>query len=294
MTIATTPAQAAGVRSRVSIGKLFLDKIDLASILALCSRAVEEKQAHHIVTANLQFLSTARKNGAFAKVVNQADIVVADGMPLVWLSKLHGTPLPERITGHDLLHRGAELAAAKGYTIFLLGGAPGSAERSARRLQSLYPGLKIAGTFQGDFGDDGLGASESIEEATMARLRDAKPDFLFVALGCPKQEYWIRRHIDLIKVPVCVGIGSVLDVVAGQRNRAPRWMQRTGLEWLYRLKQEPLRLGRRYLLRDAPTVMRLGSAGVVRRLRSRRHAQPAPTYTVAEARPQLAPGRKQP
>jgi N-acetylglucosaminyldiphosphoundecaprenol N-acetyl-beta-D-mannosaminyltransferase len=256
---------------RVQIGALRLHRVGLSSILEQISQFLEEKRPRQVVTVNLQFLSTAAKNRTFAEVVNSADLVVADGMPLLWLSRLLGTPIPQRVTGHDLLHHCAALAAQRGFTLFFLGATSVTAEKATRRLQEMYPGLKIVGSYQGSFSQDGYGLSESDERGALDAIRRCGPDFLFVALGCPKQELWIHRHRQEIEVPVCIGIGGVLDVLAGRLRRAPSWMQRMGLEWLYRLQQEPGRLWKRYLTQDFLTALKITAAITLKRTVNLRH-----------------------
>ncbi|MBI4202806.1 MAG: WecB/TagA/CpsF family glycosyltransferase [Chloroflexi bacterium] len=221
-----------------------------------------------MVTANLQFLSLARKNAEFAGIVNRAETVVADGMPLLWLSRLMGTPIPQRITGHDMLHLCAQLAVREGYSMAFLGGAPGVGDRAAQRLQALYPGLHFAGAFQGNFTSEGYGVQRQDEEELVERVHAKRPDFLLVALGCPKQEFWISRHIQAVGATVCIGVGSVLDVLAGRTRRPPPWMQRAGLEWSYRLLREPRRMWRRYLLGDMPTLLGLAPKALAQRRRN--------------------------
>ena len=255
-------AEAPAARGRVRIGGLDLDRVGLAEVLEMARASIQQRRPCHIVTVNLQFLSVAERDPAFAQVVNGADVVVADGVPVLWLSRLLGAPIPQRVTGHDLLYGCAALAAQEGYSLFFLGAEPEVAEAATRRLDALFPGLRVAGTHQGAFTPDGYGATEAEERGAVEAVRDARPDILFVALGCPKQEYWASRHLHEVEVPVCAGIGGVLDVLAGRRQRAPTWMQRAGLEWLFRLQQEPRRLLGRYLGDGVPTSLRLGAAAL--------------------------------
>ncbi|MEX2598242.1 MAG: WecB/TagA/CpsF family glycosyltransferase, partial [Dehalococcoidia bacterium] len=199
-------------------------------------------------------LGTARRDPGFAQVVRDAGLVVADGMPVRWLSLIQHSRAGERITGHDLLHACADLAVRRGYTVGFLGSAPGVAECAVDVLAARHPGLKVAGIFRGDFHSDGTPVDLAAADAMIASIRQARPDMLFVALGCPKQEMWSARHQRLAGVPVTVGIGGVLDVLAGRFKRAPHWVQRAGMEWAYRLSQDPKRLWKRYLLQDIPTL----------------------------------------
>jgi N-acetylglucosaminyldiphosphoundecaprenol N-acetyl-beta-D-mannosaminyltransferase len=211
------------------------------------------------VTVNLDFLAIARRNTRFLDTLNRADLAVADGMPLVWASQLQGRPLPERVTGVDLVDASCQVAEETGHGVFLLGAGPGVAEAAARTLQERYPGLRIAGVYTPPFGP--LTPEEDARIVEM--IRAAAPGILFVALGAPRQDQWIRAHRHLLGVPVAMGVGCVFDLLAGVVDRAPTWMQRTGLEWAFRLGQEPGRLWRRYIVNDIPTFGRLVVASLL-------------------------------
>ena len=165
---------------------------------------------------------------------------MADGKPLVWASRMQGTPLPERVAGSDLIFHLCE-EAAEGFRVFLLGGGEGVAEQAAQRLVERYPGLQIVGTECPPFRE----LTPDEEAALLDRIRRAAPDLLFVAFGQPKGERWIIRHLEGLGVPVSVQVGASLDFAAG-RVRRPRWMQKSGLEWVFRLSLEPQRLAGRY------------------------------------------------
>jgi len=206
--------------------------------------------SHQLVTVNLDFLRLAHENKEFRGIINRSDLAVADGMPLVWASRWMGAPLPERVTGVELVDRMCELAARKGYSVFLLGGADGVADGAADVLKARYPGLRVAGTYSPPMG---FGADEDHKMVEM--LRAAQPDMLLVAFGAPKQDNWIAAHRHELNVPVAVGIGGVFNFLTGRVRRAPSWMQRTGLEWFYRFAQEPTRLWRRYFMMDMPIMV---------------------------------------
>ena len=254
---------------RVPIGPLQIDRVPLSAVPGLLAGFASQGSPHQIVTANLQFLGVASRDAAFAEIVNRADLVVADGVPLLGLSRIIGRPIPDRITGHDLLQIAAGVAAQRGYSIAFLGAALEVARQAARRLREMHPGLGPVSTHQASISLDGYGRSQQDERRLVDSLRLSRPHFLFVALGCPKQEFWIARHLHEVGVPVCVGVGGTLDVLAGRLKRAPRWMRRAGLEWSYRLGQEPQRLWKRYLLGDMPTLCRLGVAALSSRSRPR-------------------------
>lgn len=220
---------------------------------------VQDGQCHQIVTVNLDFVRIARSDAPFRAAVQGADLAVADGVPVVWMSRLLRTPVPERVTGVDIVERGAALAAAKGYRIFLLGAEPGVADLAAAELCRRNPGLVVAGTYAPPMGE--FSAEEATRIATA--ITSAKPDLLFVAFGAPKQDVWIHQHLHDLGVPVCVGIGGVFNFLAGRTPRAPRAVQRVGLEWAYRLIHDPRRLFRRYILHDLPLFLTLVSAACI-------------------------------
>ncbi len=193
--------------------------------------------AAHMVTADTPALARAIDHADFRDVVNAAHMVKADGIGVVWAARVLGLPVRDRIPGIDLMEELCRLSAEKGYRVFFLGGEPGVAAQAARRLAARFPGLAVAGTHHGYFG-------ASDEPAVLDLIRAARPDILFVALGSPLQDYWIRQHLNELEVPVCVGVGGSLDVFAGRLRRAPIWMRRLGLEWLYRAIQEPWRMRR--------------------------------------------------
>lgn len=229
-----------------------IDAITRAEALARLDRFVHEGRPRQVVTVNLDFLRLAQRDEPFRAALDSADLVVADGMPVVWLSKLSGTALPERVAGVDLFDDCARLAAARGYRVFLLGAGPGVANEAAAVLQRRHPGLVIAGTIA----PPSWPFLAETDAAMVEAVRAARPAMLFVALGAPRQELWIAAHLHELGVPVCVGVGGSFDLLAGRLRRAPGWMQRAGLEWLFRLGQEPGRLWRRYLLGDLPLLAR--------------------------------------
>jgi N-acetylglucosaminyldiphosphoundecaprenol N-acetyl-beta-D-mannosaminyltransferase len=235
-----------------------VDSIRLDQLAVLLRHFVASGRPHQIVTVNVDFVRIARQDAPFRDALGRADVAVPDGMPLVWLSRLLGQPLSDRITGVDVLEQGAAIAAAQGYSIFLLGAEPGVADKAAAVLCERYPGLRIAGTYA-----PAIGTFTKEENARMVELiRSAQPDLLFVAFGAPRQDVWIAAHREELNVPVSVGIGGSFNFLAGRIPRAPVWLQRAGLEWAYRLSREPGRLWRRYLLGDLPTLYRIVARGL--------------------------------
>jgi N-acetylglucosaminyldiphosphoundecaprenol N-acetyl-beta-D-mannosaminyltransferase len=226
---------------------------------------IEAGRPTYFITGNVHYAMLSHENSDLRVINAQAAFILADGAPLVWASRWQGTPLPERVAGADLIFELSAEAARKGYRLFLLGGADGVAEEAARRLRERYPGLKIVGTECPPFRQ-----STPEEEADLIkRIRAAKADILFVAFGQPKGERWINRNLQALAVPVSVQVGASLDFAADRVRRAPRWMQKCGLEWAFRLGLEPRRLFGRYV-RNARFIARM-IAHDMRRATSRTH-----------------------
>ncbi|HEX8323131.1 MAG TPA: WecB/TagA/CpsF family glycosyltransferase [Tepidisphaeraceae bacterium] len=202
-----------------------------------------------VVTPNLDIIRRCTRDLKFAALVSEADLVVPDGTPLIWASRLAGTPLPQRIAGSDLIRSLTAGAATAGRSIFLLGGMPGAAEGAARVLQAASPGLKVAGTYCPP-----LGFENNPDEMTrISRLLvETAPDIVWVALGSPKQENLINRLRDVLPRAWWLGVGISFSFLTGEVRRAPRWAQKLGMEWLHRLSQEPKRLAKRYLVDGLP------------------------------------------
>ena len=259
------PARAAPV-ARLAIGHVPVDVVTLDGALDAIARLVEARRGGAVFTPNVDHVVKAERDAELRAAYARADLSLADGMPLVWASRLLGRPLPERVAGADLVLPLAARAAERGWSIYLLGGAPGDAERAAAELVR-RSGVRIAGVDAAriELGDDG--AAE--RRAVLDRIRAAAPDLVYVALGAPKQELWIHRHRTELGPAVLLGVGASLAFIAGTVPRAPRWMARAGLEWLHRLGHEPRRLWRRYLVDDVAFVPILARA-VLRRGRSAR------------------------
>jgi N-acetylglucosaminyldiphosphoundecaprenol N-acetyl-beta-D-mannosaminyltransferase len=196
-----------------------------------------------VATANLDFWLNSLADQHLHRIIAGCSLVLPDGMPLVWASGLMGCPLAERVTGVDIVPRLAELSARKGYGIFLLGGKGDVAERAAKLLEKKYPGVRIVGTYSPS--EEHIARLDHSD--ILSRIHAAKPDILLVALGNPKQEKWIWIHRKRLGVPVAMGVGGSFEILVGDVRRAPKLIQRCGLEWLMRLAQEPSRLGPRYL-----------------------------------------------
>ena len=221
-----------------------IDAVDLESAMARIETAIGTGSRIQIATVNLDFLVQAQRSAELRSVLNQSDLNIADGMPVVWLSKLAGRDLPGRTAGSDLVPLALSRLAARHARVFLLGGEGAVAIDAARRLEQIYPGLVVAGHCEPP-----RASIDRMPNRSIIRLiRHSRPDVLLVALGNPKQELWIARHLQQLDVSVAIGVGCTLDIMAGRVRRAPGWMQKVGLEWLFRLMQEPGRLFRRYAI----------------------------------------------
>lgn len=231
-------------RSRVRIGQLWIDCLTFKGAMDEIERLIEAREGGSVFTPNVDHVVQAEENAAFREAYEVASLCLADGQPLVWASRLLGTPLPERVAGSDLIWPLIERAAQRHWTVYLIGGGPGVAEAAALEMQKRH-GVRIAGV---DSPKISL-VPTAAESSTIERICAAHPDVVLVALGAPKQELWIHRASKRIRPAVAVGVGAALDFVAGRVPRSPRWMSAAGLEWLFRLTLEP-RLAPRYLVRD--------------------------------------------
>lgn len=237
------PARAYSATPPIAILGVPFDNVTTAETVDLIERMIASGQPHYLVTANVDFLVQAQADVELRRILFDAHLVLCDGTPLVWASRLLGNPLPERVAGADLVPLLMRVAAAKGYRIFFLGATTDSASRAVENLKRLHPNLVIAGHYSPPFNK----LLEMDHDEIARRIREARPDMLFVSLGCPKQEKWIAMHYRSLGVPVCAGVGATIDFLAGTVKRAPVWMHRVGLEWVYRLCQEPRRLLSRYV-----------------------------------------------
>lgn len=247
-------AEGAAPGRRVILDGIQLDPWDLPAVMAELEEACAKRLPLQIMTVNVNYLTLARKKPFFRQVLQSAGLAVVDGRLLLWILRLAGEGAPRQVTGHDLVHASIPLAAARGWRIYLLGGAPGVAEGLAARLASENPGLAVKGSDGGRFTETGGNDGNAELVAQVAAFR---PHLLFVALGNPKQDCWIHDNITAVGGPVAIGVGGVFDTLTGSLPRAPRWMQVAGLESLFQLCIEPGRYARRYLIEDPPTLLRL-------------------------------------
>ena len=224
----------------------------LEEISAVCASPTRREDVFHIITLNLDILRMAVEDAAFRDVLSKATRVVADGVPIIWISRILGQPLPQRINGTDLVWDLSRLSAVSEIRLFLFGSTNQVLTESKTRIEALFPDTKIAGTWAPPMGE----WSQGDNEKAIQEIQSARADVLLVALGAPKQEQWISQWAPLTGVRVAVGVGGSLDIISGRYRRAPVWAQGSGFEWLFRLMQDPARLFSRYLVQDAPTLFR--------------------------------------
>ncbi len=228
-------------RNKADILGCRVDRVTLEEGIAHIKGLIRRGRPAQVITLNAEIIYQAQNNSDLKAIINQADLVTPDGIGIVWGGRRLGYEFKERVTGIDLLSRLCREALVEGWKIYLLGSAPGVAEKAGQCLVNNFPGLQICGSHHGYFKNDDI-------PAIISEIRQTAPHILFVSLGAPKQEEWISNYKEQLGVPVSVGVGGSLDVVAGLKQRAPRWMIRLNLEWLYRLMSEPSRIRRQMAL----------------------------------------------
>ncbi len=231
------------LRRRIGILGVPINNLTLDEAVEILDLYIQEGSFRQIATANVDFLIKARQDNELMEVLHHCSIVLADGMPLIWASRLLGTPLRERATGADLVPRLVELAAARSYSIYLLGAEENHSRAAAEWIRKTHPKARLVGRYSPPLAD----LEEMDHEYILRSIEQARPDILLVAFGNPKQEKWLAMHRHRLRVPVCVGVGASLNFLSGAHRRAPLWMQNCGLEWLHRLSREPMRLAPRYV-----------------------------------------------
>jgi N-acetylglucosaminyldiphosphoundecaprenol N-acetyl-beta-D-mannosaminyltransferase len=245
---------AAGFRSsrlsgfnvgRVNLFGIELDALRMdEAVRVIISLAREGGRCAFVVTPNVDHLMLIERTPALRRAYEDAALVLADGLPVVVASRAFGCAIPERVAGSDLVPAVFDAASPEApLRVYLLGAGPGVAERAARRIEARWKGVRIVGTYSPPFGFE-RDAAEN--ERILARLQEAKPDVLVLGLGAPKQEVWVHTHRDRVAAKVALCVGATIDFLAGEKSRAPAWMQRTGLEWVHRMASEPKRLVPRY------------------------------------------------
>lgn len=225
------------MNERVEILGVSVDAVTMSQAVEQISKLIDAKKNSLVATANAEMLMRSTHDEELKNILNAAALVVPDGAGTVWAARHLGYEMPERVAGADLVQELMKISPEKSWKIFLFGSAPGVADKAKSKAESLYPGIKIVGTRNGFFSADD-------EEEIISQIKNSQPDILLAALGVPKQEKWLAAHKDELNIPVSMGVGGTLDVMAGVVRRAPRWMQRAKLEWLFRAMLQPSRAGR--------------------------------------------------
>jgi len=255
---------------RLDIGSIAVDGYsETALVDEILHHALFGDTTCQLVTANAQFYVLAQKSRRFRECLHDADYICADGMPVVWAcNSLYGGRV-RRIAGVGLIEKLCQRGSAHGLRVFLLGGKPGAANSTAQILKRRYPGIQIAGVSCPAFGFERR--EESLQEV-LDQIAAARPHVLFVGLGAPKQEFFIDDYIRSLRVPLAIGIGGSFDILSGKLKRAPVWMQSSGLEWAFRLSQEPSRLWQRYLIGNSEFLWHIAKAKLTRVFQRERSA----------------------
>lgn len=238
---------------RIRLGRIYAHALRSSEALEEVARLITERRGGYVVTPNVDHVVQAEHSDALTAAYEDASLSLADGQPLIWLSRLMNEPLPEKISGSDFVPILAERAAREGWSLFFLGAAEGVGAKAADVLRAKHPGLRIVGICSPPFGFE---KDSAHCERILERVCEASPDVVVLALGCPKQELLMHRWKSRLAPAVAIGSGAALDFIAGNVPRAPAWVSSYGLEWLYRLAREPRRLAHRYLVRD-PEILRI-------------------------------------
>lgn len=237
--------------SRMNFLNIEVDNITMNEAIDRAEELIIKKKPSYVVTPNVDHIVKLENDKEFQEVYKYADLILTDGMPLIWISKIKGNPIKEKISGSDFFPKLCERAAKKGYSIFLLGAAEGVATKAAKNLKEKYEGLNIVGTYSPSYGFE---KKDDEIKMIIEMVNKAKPDILAVGLGAPKQEKFLYKYKNDLNVPISLAIGASIDFEAGNINKAPKWMQNCGLEWFYRLCKEPKRMFKRYLVDDLKII----------------------------------------
>lgn len=237
--------------SRIKFLNTYIDNLTMKETVLRIDEIIKKGKPSYVVTPNVDHIVKLEKDEEFKKVYSEADLIVTDGMPLIWISKLLKTPIKEKVSGSDLFPKVCELAAEKNYTLFLLGAATGVAEKAAKNLCKKYKGLDIVGMYSPSYGFE---ENENEINEIIRMINGCKPDILAVGLGAPKQEKFIYKYKEQLGVPISLAIGATIDFEAGNIKRALKWMQKSGFEWFYRLCKEPKRMFKRYIIDDLKII----------------------------------------
>lgn len=234
--------------NRMKFMNTYLDNVTTAEAVEHIESCIKERRIGQVITPNVDQIVRIEHDDYFKEICDNAELLLADGHPLLWISKWYGQPIKEKICGSDLVPLLCEVAEEKGYSVFFLGAAPGVAQRAADKLCERLPNLKVAGVYSPPLGFEK-------DEAELGRinemLKESHADMLFVGMGVPKQDIFIYENMNKYQIPMSFSIGGTIDFIAGEQKRAPKWVNKIGFEWMYRLFQSPKRMFKRYIIDDS-------------------------------------------
>lgn len=225
----------------------YVNNVDMPETIATIEQMIARDKKSYVVAINVDVVMKIENDPVLKRIVDEADMVLVDGKPLIWISKMHGNPVKAKISGSDLVPLLMQVAAEKGYSVFLIGGKEGIAEQAKKRIERKHENIRVVGAYAPPFGFEK-------DEAELKKINEmiaaVHPDLLIACFGCPKQEKWVYENYQKYDAKVSICAGATVDFLAGNVKRAPRWMSEHGLEWFYRFLQEPKRMFRRYFIDD--------------------------------------------
>lgn len=235
-------------QNRMQFMNSYIDNITMTEAINHIEECIRLRKIGQVITPNVDQIVRMETDSYFKQICDNAELLLTDGHPLLWIAKWYKTPIKEKICGSDLVPKLCEVAVQKGYSVFFLGAAPGVAQRAADKLKEKLPNLKVAGVYSPP-----MGFEEDQEELNKINqlLYDSHADMLFVGMGVPKQDIFIYENMKKYQIPMSFSIGGTIDFIAGEQKRAPKWVNKIGMEWFYRLCQSPRRMFKRYIVNDS-------------------------------------------
>ena len=233
--------------NRMRFMNSYVDNVTKEEAIEYIEHCIKARKIGHVITPNVDQIIRIERDSYFKEICDNAELLLVDGTPIMWISRWYGRPIKEKICGSDLVPDLCKVAAKKGYSVFLLGAADGVAAKAAENLKRKYPGLKVVGTYSPPFGFE---KDKTEVEHINKMLFDSKADMLFVGMGVPKQDIFIYENMHKYQIPMSFSIGAAIDFEAGVQKRAPKWINKIGMEWLYRLFSNPKRMFKRYIIDD--------------------------------------------
>ena len=237
--------------NRMQFMNIYVDNVTLDEAVAHIEDCIKKRKIGHVITPNVDQIVRIEHDGYFKEICNSAELLLVDGTPLLWIAKMYRRPIKEKICGSDLMPYLCDVAAKKGYSVFLLGAAEGVAAKAAENLRTKYAGLNVVGTYSPPYGFE---KDERELEKINQMLLESKADLLFVGMGVPKQDIFIYENMKKYQIPMSFSIGATIDFEAGEQKRAPSWINKIGMEWLYRFFQNPKRMFKRYFVDDMKII----------------------------------------